>query len=165
MFNCSQTEAFADATRKDFEELASVLRDDSATPTRDLSSSSSTVTANDRDDRFNFAALKERLSEISTRNLNSVRDGLSQAFSAGLPAQLVSSVRLPGNMDLERLRSEMAQGTQYAERYLQKFGSEVVQTLSKAVTVLEPESDEDDDNDQAVAGQRTATTTGDTRIL
>ena len=58
-----------------------------------------------------------------------------------LPSQLPSAIHLPGNIDLGRLREEMDQGTRFAEQYMQKFGTEVMQTLNKTITVLNPEDD------------------------
>lgn len=60
-------------------------------------------------------------------------------------AQLSSAVRLPENMDLARLREEMDQGTRFAEQYMQKFGADVMQVLSKTITVLDPEEEHDQD--------------------
>ncbi|KAI8141871.1 hypothetical protein BJV82DRAFT_617842 [Fennellomyces sp. T-0311] len=143
-----QSEAIVDVTRRDLEDFAHVLREDNATPTRDMNSSeasSSTVTAEKEpaDETNNnstgFAALRESLNKISTIDLNSLREGLGNTLNQSLPTQL-TSVRLPENIDISQLRTEMAQGTRFAEQYLQKFGTEVVDVLSKTITVLEPDS-------------------------
>ncbi|KAI7882055.1 BSD-domain-containing protein [Lichtheimia hyalospora FSU 10163] len=131
-----QSEALVETTRRDFEEIAQVLREDGNnedTSNRDMSTStSSTTTAgtsstttevpSNNNDTMSFAALRERISAL---DLNSL-----------LPTQ-----RLPENMDLTQLRSEVIQGTRHAEQYLQKFGSEVMDVVTKAITVLEPEED------------------------
>ena len=170
-------------TRKDLEGFANVLREDNATSTstsgtttaRDMSSSdasSSTATAStekpatigdDNDDTATtttagtgttgFAALRESINKISTIDLNSLREGLGNTLNQSLPAQL-SSVRLPENIDINQLKAEMAQGTRFAEQYLSKFGTEVVDALSKTITILEP------DNSDEEQGGRTSSESG-----
>lgn len=91
----------------------------SSTTTAGTSSTTTEVPSNNND-TMSFAALRERISAL---DLNSL-----------LPTQ-----RLPENMDLTQLRTEVIQGTRHAEQYLQKFGSEVMHVVTKAITVLEPE--------------------------
>ncbi|KAI7854715.1 hypothetical protein BDC45DRAFT_507941 [Circinella umbellata] len=163
-----QSEVIVDVTRKDLEGFAHVLREDNATSTstsgttatRDMSSSdasSSTATISaekpstteDNNDNTattattGFAALRESLNKISTIDFNSLREGLGNTLNQSLPAQL-SSVRLPENLDINQLKAEMAQGTRFAEQYLLKFGTEVVDVLSKTITVLEPHSSDEE---------------------
>ncbi|KAI9278527.1 hypothetical protein BDA99DRAFT_492424 [Phascolomyces articulosus] len=169
-----QSEAIVDVTRKDLEEFAHSLREDNAaTPTRDMSSSaasSSTVTTstekaesvttagdnnnmNDTSEETTttgFAALRESLNKISAFDMNSLREGLGNTLNQSLPTQL-TSVRLPENIDINQLKTEMAQGTRFAEQYLSKFGTEVVDVLSKTITVLEP-----DNSDEGEQGGRTS---------
>lgn len=95
----------------------------SSTTTAGTSSTTTEVpNNNNNNDTMSFAALRERISAL---DLNSL-----------LPTQ-----RLPENMDLTQLRTEVIQGTRHAEQYLQKFGSEVMDVVTKAITVLEPEED------------------------
>ena len=155
-------------TRKDLEGFAHVLREDNATSTStsgttatrdmsssDASSSTATISAekpstteNNNDNTATtattgFAALRESLNKISTIDFNSLPEGLGNTLNQSLPAQL-SSVRLPENLDINQLKAEMAQGTRFAEQYLLKFGTEVVDVLSKTITVLEPHSSDEE---------------------
>ncbi|CAO3615899.1 unnamed protein product [Cunninghamella blakesleeana] len=179
-----QGEAIVDVTKKDLQEIASVLRDDSSdivdqlslsttstntiTPntntnddndnnTREVSSSSSnnndndtsTIIDNNNNDNNNtsfYSSFKENLEKINTMNFTSIRDGLTNTLNQALPTQ-ITSIKLPDNVHLDELRQELDQGTKFAEQYIQKFGTEVIQALNRTITVLEPENDSDDDND------------------
>lgn len=101
----------------------------SSTTTAGTSSTTTEVPSNNND-TMSFAALRERISAL---DLNSL-----------LPTQ-----RLPENMDLTQLRSEVIQGTRHAEQYLQKFGSEVMDVVTKAITVLEPEEEDTTTNERS----------------
>ena len=110
--------------------------------------SHSTITPENTDEpttTTGFAALRESLNKISTIDLNSLREGLGNTLNQSLPTQL-ASVRLPENIDISQLKTEMAQGTRFAEQYLQKFGTEVIDVLSKTITVMEPADSGDERN-------------------
>ncbi|KAI9316036.1 hypothetical protein BX666DRAFT_2028268 [Dichotomocladium elegans] len=148
-----QSGAIIDVTRRDLEEIATLLREDgSPTPTRGMSPSTSSTTTdpsaasgshstrgrdnnNDSDARTAFSALRDRIGAL---DLNGI-----------LPTQ-----RLPENMDLSQLKNEVVQGTRYAEQYLSKFGSEVFDILSNAITIREPEEHTQQQQQQQQQQQR-----------
>jgi hypothetical protein len=80
-------------------------------------------------------------------NFTALRDGLSDTLTKQpfLPSQL-TSIKLPDNINLGELRQELDQGTRFAELYMQKFGTEVLQVLNNTITVLEPENDMSQDD-------------------
>ncbi|KAI9304566.1 hypothetical protein BJ944DRAFT_231177 [Cunninghamella echinulata] len=177
-----QSEVIVDVTKKDLQEIASVLRDDSSdlvdqlslsttstntitpdnNPTREASTSSNNINTaatateaidsdadiNDNNKTSNnlFSSFKENLEKINTVNFSSLRDGLTNTLNQTLPTQL-TSIKLPDNINLGELRQELDEGTKFAEQYIQKFGTEVIQVLNRTITVLEPDENDDDDDD------------------
>ncbi|KAG0168286.1 hypothetical protein DFQ28_008755 [Apophysomyces sp. BC1034] len=157
-----QSEVIVEVTKKDLQEFAQVIREDVATrepkgkeraeSEEEISNSSSSSVGNGGDaagGSLSLSSLRESLSKINPQQLTS---SLSQAINDA-PAQL-TSMKLPDNINLGQLRQEMAQGTRFAEQYMQKFGTEIMQVLSKTITVLEPESDEEQAAAKGLAGQR-----------
>lgn len=111
-----------------------------------------------------YVSLREGLGKISTVDFATLRNGLSDTLKkqALLPAQL-TSIKLPENISLGELRQELDEGTRFAELYLQKFGSEVIQVLNNTITVLDPEQQ---DSDDLSSGQATnQAQSGGSRIL
>lgn len=130
-------------TRNDLQEFAQVLRDDTTQTVEKLSKTVAATTptspTNTKDIKGKGKATAVSQQEESEANTttSSVWNYISQISS-----QLPSAMHLPGNIDLGRLREEMDQGTRFAEQYMQKFGTEVMQTLNKTITVLDPEDDD-----------------------
>lgn len=57
-------------------------------------------------------------------------------------------IPLPDSDRLARIQHEMDQGTKVAEQYMQKFGSEVLQVLNKTLTIIEPEEEVEQEQQQ-----------------
>lgn len=87
-----------------------------------------------------FASLRESLGKLNTVNLDRMKEGLQHTLS-NIPTSM-ESVHLPGNINIQQLRDELAAGSKFAEQYLEKFGTDAVQTLSRAITVVAPEDSE-----------------------
>ncbi|CDS09335.1 hypothetical protein LRAMOSA10695 [Lichtheimia ramosa] len=138
-----QSEEVINVTRNDLQEFAQVLRDDTTQTVEKLSKTVAATTptspTNTKDIKGKGKATAVSQQEESEANTttSSVWNYISQISS-----QLPSAMHLPGNIDLGRLREEMDQGTRFAEQYMQKFGTEVMQTLNKTITVLDPEDDD-----------------------
>ena len=79
--------------------------------------------------------------------------------------QLPSALRLPDNMDLGKLRQEMDQGTRYAEQYLQMFGAEVMDTVNKALDIIDSDSDDNDQQQREPKGRQSTSSNRAKRIL
>ncbi|SAM04178.1 hypothetical protein [Absidia glauca] len=151
-----------EVTKKDLQEFASTIRDDTNGLVGQLSQSvtssrpdnESTTPMNNNGERSIvatdntnlYASLREGLGKISTVDFTTLRNGLSDTLKnqALLPAQL-TSIKLPENISLGELRQELDEGTRFAELYLQKFGTEVIQVLNNTITVLDPEQQDGDD--------------------
>ncbi|KAI8356630.1 AMMECR1 domain-containing protein [Choanephora cucurbitarum] len=56
-------------------------------------------------------------------------------------------------MDLAQLKEGLTNGTRSAEQYLQKFGTDVMSALKQTVTVLEPEEEQKDEENNYSASQ------------
>ncbi|KAI8991973.1 hypothetical protein BDF20DRAFT_79075 [Mycotypha africana] len=84
--------------------------------------------------------LKDSLGKINTVNFNSLRDGLVGALK-NPSSQLLKQVKLPENMDLNQLKEGLNDRTRSAEQYLQRFGTEVLSNLKNTVTILAPEEE------------------------
>ncbi|KAI8327497.1 hypothetical protein BC941DRAFT_519690 [Chlamydoabsidia padenii] len=160
-----QGEVLVDVTKKDLQQFADILREDDVDSTDQLSTTSTnTITEPTRNDTLEnsnlsdttpnrdgdsaglYASLREGLLKINTVNFSALRQGLEDTLTNQpfLPSQL-TSIKLPDNISLGELRQELEQGTRFAELYMQKFGTEVLQVLNKTITVLEPDTDKDDD--------------------
>ncbi|KAI9279927.1 hypothetical protein BC943DRAFT_340355 [Umbelopsis sp. AD052] len=151
--------ALVDVTKRDLQEFATVLRDD-IVQAGDESQNDTSEEKIDKDQEqtngesskgFNlfevsaaqFASLRESLSKLNTVNLDRMRDGLQHTLS-NLPTNM-ESIHLPGNINIQQLREELAVGSKFAEQYLEKFGTDAVQALSRAITVVAPVDDEDNE--------------------
>ncbi|KAG2189398.1 hypothetical protein INT44_004540 [Umbelopsis vinacea] len=151
--------ALVDVTKRDLQEFATVLRDD-IVQAGDESQNDTSEEKVDKDQEqtngesskgFNlfevsaaqFASLRESLSKLNTVNLDRMRDGLQHTLS-NLPTNM-ESIHLPGNINIQQLREELAVGSKFAEQYLEKFGTDAVQALSRAITVVAPVDDEDNE--------------------
>ncbi|KAI9013885.1 hypothetical protein CLU79DRAFT_768367 [Phycomyces nitens] len=156
-----QSEALVEVTKKDLQEFAQVLREDLVDDASEdeevsddqsnLDKSSSTIQPTEKGkqravaepDTTTYAPLqsiRDNLNKINTVNLESLKDGLTNYIQT-LPAHL-PPIKLPDNIDLTTLKEEASQGTRFAEQYIQKFGTEVIQILGKAITVVEPSAEE-----------------------
>ncbi|OBZ85346.1 BSD domain-containing protein 1 [Choanephora cucurbitarum] len=148
-----QSEAFVEGTKKDLQEFAQVLTED---PEEDEESANreeqTTRSVNDQEEISALDTLRNNLAKINTVNLSSLREGLTETLNQTLPSQ-IKSVRLPENMDLAQLKEGLTSGTRSAEQYLQKFGTDVMSALKQTVTVLEPEEEQKDEENNYSASQ------------
>jgi hypothetical protein len=96
-----------------------------------------------------FASLRESLGKLNNVNLDRMREGLQHTLS-NIPNSM-ESVHLPGNINIQQLRDELAAGSKFAEQYLEKFGTDAVQTLSRAITVVAPEDSEYADSEYGLS--------------
>lgn len=135
-------------TRNDLQEFAQVLREDTTQTVEKLSKTvaaaptSPTTTTNTKDIKGKGKATAVSQHEEEEKNEgNNTTSGVWNYINQ-ISSQLPSAIHLPGNIDLGRLREEMDQGTRFAEQYMQKFGTEVMQTLNKTITVLDPEDEQ-----------------------
>ncbi|KAF7732766.1 hypothetical protein EC973_000038 [Apophysomyces ossiformis] len=157
-----QSEAIVEVTKKDLQEFAQVIREDvtpreakepkgkeRALPEEERSNTAaSSNDGNATSSSLSLSSLRQSLSKINTSQLGSLSQIINDA-----PAQL-TSIKLPDNINLGQLRQEMTQGTRFAEQYMQKFGTDIIQVLSKTITVLEPESDEEQITTKGPTSQR-----------
>ncbi|CAM0135011.1 hypothetical protein VKS41_000414 [Umbelopsis sp. WA50703] len=161
--------AFVDVTRRDLQEFASVLKDDivqagdnanrEAGESKDAEGEENTNTNTEGEsskgfDIFEssaagFASLRESLGKLNNVNLDRMREGLQHTLS-NIPNSM-ESVHLPGNINIQQLRDELAAGSKFAEQYLEKFGTDAVQTLSRAITVVAPEDSEYADSEYGLS--------------
>ncbi|KAI7877935.1 hypothetical protein K492DRAFT_238885 [Lichtheimia hyalospora FSU 10163] len=138
-----QSEQVINVTRNDLQEFAQVLREDTTQTVEKLSNTmaagptSPSSTKNTKDIKGKGKATAVSQHEQSEDN-NTTSGGVWNYINQ-ISSQLPSAIHLPGNIDLGRLREEMDQGTRFAEQYMQKFGTEVMQTLNKTITVLNPD--------------------------
>ncbi|KAJ2962972.1 hypothetical protein NQZ79_g1904 [Umbelopsis isabellina] len=150
--------AIVDVTRRDLQEFANVLKDDivqagditnrETGEVKDAEGEEKTNTEGESSKSFDifessaagFASLRESLGKLNTMNLDRMREGLQHTLS-NIPTSM-ESVHLPGNINIQQLRDELAAGSKFAEQYLEKFGTDAVQTLSRAITVVAPEDSE-----------------------
>lgn len=139
-------------TRNDLQEFAQVLREDTTQTVEKLSktvaaatpptSPTSTTNTKDIKGKGKATAVSQHEEEEKEKSeANNTTSGVWNYINQ-ISSQLPSAIHLPGNIDLGRLREEMDQGTRFAEQYMQKFGTEVMQTLNKTITVLDPEDDQ-----------------------
>ncbi|CAO3666650.1 unnamed protein product [Umbelopsis vinacea] len=151
-----QSEAIVDVTKRDLQEFASVLRDDitqAGNGSQTEQSEEEKVRAQEENEgesskgfdffetsAARFASLRESISKLNTANLDRMREGLQHTLG-NMPTHM-ESIHLPGNINIQQLRDELAKGSKFAEQYLEKFGTDAVQALSKAITVIAPEEDE-----------------------
>jgi len=148
-----------DVTKRDLQEFATVLRDD-IVQAGEGSQNEGNEETTDRDQEPNngesskgfnlfevsaaqFASLRESISKLNTVNLDRMREGLQHTLS-NMPTSM-ESIHLPGNINIQQLRDELAEGSKFAEQYLEKFGTDAIQALSKAITVVAPVDDEDNE--------------------
>jgi hypothetical protein len=145
-----------DVTKRDLQEFASVLRDDitqAGNGSQTEQSEEEKVRAQEENEgessrgfdffetsAARFASLRESISKLNTANLDRMREGLQHTLG-NMPTHM-ESIHLPGNINIQQLRDELAKGSKFAEQYLEKFGTDAVQALSKAITVIAPEEDE-----------------------
>jgi hypothetical protein len=165
--------AFVDVTKRDLQEFATVLRDDivqagegSQNETNEEDSNKDKEPSNGESSKgFNlfelsaaqFASLRESVSKLNTVNYDRMKEGLQHTLS-NIPTSM-ESIHLPGNINIQQLRDELAEGSKFAEQYLEKFGSDAIQALSKAITVVAPYDDENNEfgstsTDNNVGGKR-----------
>lgn len=149
-----------DVTKRDLQEFASVLRDDisqAGESTKTETNEEQTDKAPDANEASEgesskgfdffessaagFASLRESISKLNTVNLDRMKEGLQQTLS-NMPKSM-ESIHLPGNINIQQLREELAEGSKFAEHYLEKFGSDAIQALSKAITVVAPSEEEE----------------------
>ncbi|KAG2186023.1 hypothetical protein INT43_002461 [Umbelopsis isabellina] len=150
--------AIVDVTRRDLQEFANVLKDDIVQAGDITNRETGEAKDAEREDKTNnesessksfdifessaagFASLRESLGKLNTVNLDRMKEGLQHTLS-NIPTSM-ESVHLPGNINIQQLRDELAAGSKFAEQYLEKFGTDAVQTLSRAITVVAPEDSE-----------------------
>ncbi|KAI8579022.1 hypothetical protein K450DRAFT_244597 [Umbelopsis ramanniana AG] len=151
--------ALVDVTKRDLQEFATVLRDDIVQAGEDSQNETGEEHIDKQQEQNNgesskgfnlfevsaaqFASLRESLSKLNTVNLDRMRDGLQHTLS-NIPTSM-ESIHLPGNINIQQLRDELAVGSKFAEQYLEKFGTDAVQALSRAITVVAPVDDEDNE--------------------
>lgn len=136
-------------TRNDLQEFAQVLREDTTQTVEKLSktvaaaptSPTSTTNTKDIKGKGKATAVSQHEEKDEKSEANNTPSGVWNYINQ-ISSQLPSAIHLPGNIDLGRLREEMDQGTRFAEQYMQKFGTEVMQTLNKTITVLDPEDEQ-----------------------
>ncbi|KAI8336228.1 hypothetical protein BC941DRAFT_428660 [Chlamydoabsidia padenii] len=154
-----QSDVIVEVTKKDLQEFATTLREDTTGLVEQLSHSGTSsntnsttlgeepraTTTNNADIDSNstnnmYTSLREGLGKINTVNLATLREGLTDTLTKqGFLPSHMTSIKLPDNINLGELRQELDQGTRFAELYLQKFGTEVIQVLNNTISVLEPE--------------------------
>ncbi|KAG2216626.1 hypothetical protein INT45_001832 [Circinella minor] len=125
-----QSEQVVNVTRNDLQEFAQVLKEDT----------------NQTVDKISKSVKPDIKGKGRAKNKEEEEEEGIWSYVWYQTQQLPSALRLPDNMDLGKLRQEMDQGTRYAEHYLQTFGSEVMDTVNKALDMID--SDNDDDQQQ-----------------
>ncbi|KAI9258932.1 hypothetical protein BDA99DRAFT_514559 [Phascolomyces articulosus] len=152
-----QSEQVVNVTRNDLQEFAQVLRDDTTQTVEKISKSVKPDVKG-----------KGRAKNVSDFDQGEQEDDDDDdegiwSYVWHQTQQLPSALRLPDNMDLGKLREEMDQGTRYAEHYLQKFGSEVLDTVNKALDIID--YDEEDGQQQEPEGRPSTSSNRTKRIF
>ncbi|KAI9316510.1 hypothetical protein BX666DRAFT_2028039 [Dichotomocladium elegans] len=147
-------------TRNDLQEFAQVLKDDTTHVVDKIAIPTNSASPPMKADGKGKARATSVVSSPSVEKEQPLSSASPWSYISQLSSQLPSAIRLPDNIDLGRLHEEMNQGTRFAEQYLQKFGTEVMNTLSKTIAVIEPE----DVDSQALVG-RTSTSSRAGRVF
>ncbi|KAI7857688.1 hypothetical protein BDC45DRAFT_603252 [Circinella umbellata] len=134
-----QSEQVVNVTRNDLQEFAQVLKEDT----------------NQTVDKLSKSVKPDIKGKGRAKNNVNKEEGI-WSYVWYQTQQLPSALRLPDNMDLGKLRQEMDQGTRYAEQYLQTFGSEVMDTVNKALDMIDSDDDDDDQQREPEGRQSTS---------
>ncbi|ORZ00551.1 hypothetical protein BCR43DRAFT_485404 [Syncephalastrum racemosum] len=138
-----QSEEVVNVTRRDLQDFAQTLRSDATEVLSPTSPRGAQEEQVEKSRQIQQQDEGEAKAETETEGHENENGWWS--YIRKIPtAQLSSAVRLPENMDLARLRDEMDHGTRFAEQYMQKFGADVMQVLSKSITILDPEDERDE---------------------